>query len=642
MESIKDYAIFLLDADGLVKTWNTGAEAIKGYSQDEILEKSFTVFYRPEDLAAGKPYKLLDRARTEGRVEDEGYRVRKDGKLFWADVIITAIKNTKGDVIGFSKITRDLSDRRATEEALRHSEERFRMLVETVKEYAIFMLDPNGHIMTWNAGAERLKGYSEKEIIGKHFSIFYTQEDLNRNHPANELQIVKAQGQYQEEGWRIRKDGSPFWANVTITAIYNSQRDLIGFTKVTRDLTQKRQADIALQLSEQRFRLLVDSVRDYAIYMLDTDGKIVTWNKGAERLKGYSSDEIIGKHFSLFYTPESQQINYPQYELQVARNEGKYEEEGWRVRKDGSRFWANVVITSIEDESGQLLGFSKVTRDLTERRRAEERLKYMNENLELLVEQRTRELLVEKAKADEAKEAAELANKRKDQFLANMCHETFTPMNHILGFAEMIKSEMAGPLSEKQQVYMNNIVDSSKHLHELLQDMLDITKIQEGKLTLYYEDFEVGAVLDEVNALVQELASRYEVHLVYRIEPEVDKISADRRRFKQILINLMTNAIKYNKPNGWVKVSISQSENKQWLMVDVSDSGIGISEEMLPEIFNPFFQVDPSFSRKREGSGLGAAIAKHLVELHQGAIQISSKKDVGTTVKFSLPLVNSN
>ncbi|MEO7714579.1 MAG: PAS domain S-box protein [Capsulimonas sp.] len=254
----------------------------------------------------------------------------------------------------------------------RHLDEQFRLLVESVADYAIFLLDPHGQIKTWNKGAERIKGYAASEIIGKHFSIFYTTEDVQRGHPLDELAIATAEGRYEEEGWRIRKDGSRFWANVVITALRDESGGLYGFAKVTRDFTERRRAEQHLRRSEERFRLLVQGVRDYAIFMMDPSGIVASWNEGAQRIKGYTPHEIVGQHFSRFYTPEDIVFGKPERELAIATAEGRYEEEGWRIRKDGSRFWANVVLTALKDESGGLYGFAKVTRDITDRRHAEE------------------------------------------------------------------------------------------------------------------------------------------------------------------------------------------------------------------------------------------------------------------------------
>ncbi|MET7460836.1 PAS domain S-box protein [Nonomuraea sp. NPDC005501] len=250
----------------------------------------------------------------------------------------------------------------------------YRLLVQNVVDYAIFMLDPRGRIVSWNAGAERIKGYRAEEIIGRHFSVFYPPEDVAAGKPAHGLVVAAAEGRLEDEGWRVRADGTRFWANVVITALYDDTGELRGFGKVTRDMTERRIAERALRESEERFRLIVQNVVDYAIFMLDPQGRIVSWNAGAQRIKGYRAEEIIGRHFSAFYPPEDVAAGKPARELVVAAAEGRLEDEGWRVRADGTRFWANVVITALYDDTGELRGFGKVTRDMTERRTAERAL----------------------------------------------------------------------------------------------------------------------------------------------------------------------------------------------------------------------------------------------------------------------------
>jgi PAS domain S-box-containing protein len=254
-------------------------------------------------------------------------------------------------------------------------EDASRLLVDQVRDYAMYVLDPDGRVLTWNPGAQRLKGYTAGEIIGQHYSVFYQKSDIERGKPEHGLRVARRRGRFEDEGWRVRKDGSLMWADVVITALHNEQHELVGFAKVTRDLTDRRRAEDALREGEQRFRLLVQGVRDYAIFMLDPNGLVATWNDGAESIKGYWAEEIIGKHLSVFYPPEEVAVGKPARELEVAARLGRVEDEGWRVRKDGSRFWASVVITALHNSSGTLTGFAKVTRDLTERRaRMEEAL----------------------------------------------------------------------------------------------------------------------------------------------------------------------------------------------------------------------------------------------------------------------------
>ncbi|HXD47531.1 MAG TPA: PAS domain S-box protein, partial [Gemmatimonadaceae bacterium] len=306
-----------------------------------------------------------------------------------------------------------------------------KLLVDRVLDYAIFALDPHGYVLSWNAGAERLKGYTPDEIIGKHFSIFYPPEARAAGIPERNLAAAIANGRTEDEGWRVRKDGTRFWADVLITTLRGDDGEILGFAKVTRDLTARRAAEEELRQSDERFRLLVQSVKDYAIFMLDPTGHIATWNEGAQRIKGYTEDEIIGKHFSIFYPPEDIASGKLERELDIATKTGQYAEEGWRVRKDGTKFWASVVITALRGARGELAGFAKVTRDLTERRVAQE------------LEIRNKEALA--------------ANRAKSEFLAAMSHELRTPLNAIGGYTQLLQMQIPGPLTPDQTEHLSRI-----------------------------------------------------------------------------------------------------------------------------------------------------------------------------------------
>ena len=384
VESVRDYALVMLDPDGVVRTWNFGAECIKGYRPDEIIGRPFSTFYPPEDIQAGKCERELAEAARVGRVEDTGWRLRKDGTRFVANVVITAVRDASGALVGFGKVVRDIIERRLAEDALRQSEERFRLLTEGVQGYAIIMLDPDGRITSWNVGAEKIKGWTRDEILGQHFSRFYPPEEASGCDEI--LRTAIRDGRFEDFGWRMRKEGARFFANVLLTPLYGPDGGLRGFSKVTRDLTERRGAEETLRRSEDRFRLLVEGVGDYAIFMLDPTGHVLSWNTGAQRIKGYSPDEIIGRHFSAFYPPVDVRAGKCVRELETAARDGRLEDEGWRLRKDGKRFWANVVLTAVRTADGSLLGFSKITRDLTERRQAEEELRRSEERFRLLVD----------------------------------------------------------------------------------------------------------------------------------------------------------------------------------------------------------------------------------------------------------------
>ena len=328
----------------------------------------------------------------------------------------------------------------------------YKLLIRSVRDYGIFLLDTRGYVLTWNEGAQRIKGYKPDEIIGKHFSSFYPPGDIARGKPEYELKVAVADGRVEDEGWRVRKDGSLFWANVVITALRDDTGELVGFAKVTRDLTERRRAEQAVRTSEERFRLIVQGAKDYGIFMLDRKGIVVSWNDGAQRIKGYRADEIIGRHFSTFYPAEDVAAGKPAWELKVATSEGRVEDEGWRVRKDGTLFWANVIITAMRNDAGELIGFAKLTRDLTERRAAQER-----------------------AVADARRLAEEQAsNKSKSDFLAAMSHELRTPLNAIGGYAELIEMGVGGPISEQQREYLERIRGSQQHLLALINDPAEL------------------------------------------------------------------------------------------------------------------------------------------------------------------------
>ena len=371
---VRDYAMLTLDPTGTIVGWNPGAERLKGYRSAEITGRSFEVFYPPDEAERGVPARHLAEAAANGHVEYEGWRVRKDGSRFWADVVLTAIFDDGGGLCGFGKVTRDATARRNAERALRDSQEHLALLTTSVRDHAILMLDLAGRVVSWNAGAERIKGYAADEIIGRSFSAFYLPEEVARGEPARHLADAAAAGHVEYEGWRVRKDGTRFWADVVLTALFDDTGALRGYGKVTHDATDRLSAKQALRESEEHFALMVASVRDYAILMLDPTGRVVSWNAGAERIKGYSADQIVGRSFAVFYPPEEVERGEPARHLAEAASAGHVEYEGWRVRQDGSRFWADVVLTAMVDDEGRLRGFGKVTRDVTERRRLDSEL----------------------------------------------------------------------------------------------------------------------------------------------------------------------------------------------------------------------------------------------------------------------------
>ncbi|MGJ0481572.1 sensor domain-containing protein [Pantoea agglomerans] len=374
VQSVIDYAITMLKPDGTVSSWNGGGLHVLGYRPDEIIGQHATLFYNEEDRRRGQLQRELDISATVGRYETEGWRCRKDGSTFWAHVVIYPIRDEAARLVGFAAICRDCTRQQEQQQKEREQESRFRLLVEGVTDYAIYMLDHDGNVVNWNAGAQRAKGYVAEEIVGQHFSRFYSAQDRLNHVPEQNLQTAYRTGRFEDEGWRYRKDGSAFWAHVVIDTIRDDQGKLLGYAKITRDCTEQQRIRSEQREQEQRFRLLVEGVTDYAIYMLDVDGVVVNWNAGAQRAKGYKAEEVVGQHFSLFYSSQERLNRTPEANLGIALKTGRFEDEGWRYRKDGSAFWAHVVIDAIHDDDGKLVGFAKITRDRTERREQEQQI----------------------------------------------------------------------------------------------------------------------------------------------------------------------------------------------------------------------------------------------------------------------------
>ena len=488
----------------------------------------------------------------------------------------------------------------------------FRRLVSSVRDYAIFALDPTGRVMTWNEGAQRIKGYAPNEIIGKHFSIFYPPERVAEGFPDYELRSAAAAGRFEDEGWRIRKDGSRFWASVIITALRDDAGKLIGFAKVTRDLTGRRAAEEELRLSEERFRLIVQTVRDYAIFMLDPTGHIATWNAGAERIKGYRADEIIGKHFSVFYPAEDRDWDKPAWELREASRDGRFEDEGWRVRKDGARFWANVVITALHDDEGRLVGFAKVTRDLTERRAAEQR------------------------SVDDARRiaAAEAANRVKSEFLTVMSHELRTPLNAIGGYTDLLEMKVAGPVTDQQREYLERIRNSKQHLLGLINDVLNYSRIEAGQTQYQLSHVSLKEVVESTVLMVTPQAKAKHITLVVADPGNDVSALADRFKVDQIMLNLLSNAVKFTPDGGRIQVTYQPRGLKP--SITVADNGPGIEADKWSAIFEPFVQLERSFKNPQEGTGLGLAISRDLARGMGGDLFVESPPGEGAT--FTLVL----
>ena len=375
--------------------------------------------------------------------------------------------------------------------------------------------------------------------------------------------------------------------------------------RLTRDTAVLRER-------EDSMRLLIESLQEYAIFLLDANGRVATWNAGAERIKGYRAEEIVGKHFSCFYLDEDQALGRPAKALNDALVHGQSQDEGWRVGKDGRRFWARVTTSRVLDHDGRLLGFSKVTRDRTERRKMELALHEKNIELQKTVEAR-------------------------GLFLANMSHELRTPLNGIIGFAEFLADEKPGPVSPKQKEYLEDILHSGRHLLHVINDVLDLAKVEAGKMELSSEAFSIAKAIDDVYAALELTAQKKLLQIRIQLDPDFDQVTLDRNRFKQVLYNLFSNAVKFTDEGGSVEVVTDKIDKNHFRLV-VADTGIGIKPEDLKRLFKEFEQINPG-QRQGQGTGLGLALTRRIVELQSGTIDVESEFGRGTKFTIVLPMV---
>jgi PAS domain S-box-containing protein len=606
-----------LDRDGYICYANAAALEITGYEEDELATTPLSALYSNGEDKMKAEYELEQTSRL-GKFTSEGWRTKKDKSRFWAELTLSVIRDKEKEVAGYACMLRDTSKRKKDELELRKSEERYRLMVEGVKEYAIFMLDTRGHILTWNDGAQRIKGYSANEIIGKHFSIFYTSEDLETKKPERELIIAAETGKYEEEGWRVRKNGTVFWGNVVITALYNDKNQLIGFSKVTRDLSDRRENEETLRQSEERYRQLVEQVTDYGIFMMDEKGRIVSWNEGARRINGYTAQEIIGKYFSIFYPDDDVMKGKPSHELRIAREHGKYEEEGWRIRKGGERFWANVVITAVYGNDGALIGFSKVTRDLTERKAAENALRHSYDKYRTL----TAELRV-------ANKELQDANGELEQFTSIVSHDLQEPIRTIKSFLLLIQQKIKNEHYGDLPSYIEKSVHAATHMRELILNLLNYSQV--GKTQIKQEKVDVDDLLIQAMQNLRTSVERSGAEVTMNVD--VDTIEGDRMQLLQLMQNLVSNALKFtNTTHPEIKISCQPEDGH--VKCAVSDNGIGIAKEDVDKVFEIFKRLNTK--KEFPGTGIGLAICKKIVDKHNGRIWLESEPGKGTTFFFTL------
>ncbi|CAM2152022.1 two-component system, cell cycle sensor histidine kinase and response regulator CckA [Pararobbsia alpina] len=491
-------------------------------------------------------------------------------------------------------------------------EQRLQMLIAGVSDYAIYMLSADGYVSSWNTGAQRFKGYTASEIIGQHFSTFYTDEDRAAGMPARTLRTAIDEGKFEGEGWRVRKDGTRFWASVVVDPIRDPLGRLVGFAKITRDITERHEAQRALRESEERFRLLVQGVTDYAIFMLSPEGVVTNWNSGAQRIKGYREDEIVGQHFSRFYTLDDIANGIPAHTLSTAREQGRSEQEGWRVRQDGTRFWAHVVVDAIRDDAGKLIGFAKVTRDITERKKAAEALEAAN---------------------------AALFQSQKMEALGQLTGGVAHDFNNLLA----VMSSSLDVLSSRLHAHADQrLIEGMQRAIErgatLTQQLLSFARQQPLKISHY----PVGSLIGGFESVLRRAGS---ASITMDIRPVLSTrtVAIDAARFEAALLNLVVNARDALPSGGAITIAVDDSDLEsnqigalkegEYIRVSVTDNGTGMTPDVMARALEPFFTT----KEVGKGTGLGLSQVYGFITQSGGEIVLQSESGAGTTVCLYLP-----
>jgi PAS domain S-box-containing protein len=628
-----NFSIIATDEKGVIQLFNIGAERMLGYAADEVVNRITPAdIHDPEEVIARAAALSLELGTTinpgfealafkASRGIEDKYEltyIRKDGLRFPAIVSVTALRDDPGTIIGYLLIGTDNSARKQVEEKLRWTEESFRLMVESVTDYAIVMLDPEGLVVSWNTGAERIEGYRAEEILGRHFSQFYPDEDVRNGKPRNDLEAAADKGRYEDEGWRVRKDGSTFWANVIFTPIRDPAGNARGFAKLTRDLTGPKQAEAARKQLDQRLRdqqfytrSLIESNID-ALMTTDPLGIITDVNQQMVALTGCKRDELIGTPFKGYFNdPELAAAS-----IDLVMSENKVTNYELTARsKDGKETVVSFNATTFHNRDRELQGAFAAARDVTERKRLDRVLQEKNVELE------------------RASAAAEKANLAKSDFLSSMSHELRSPLNAILGFAQLISSDLPAPTAS-QTASIDQILRAGWYLLNLINEILDLAQIESGKLALSREPTSLAEVMSECQDMIEPQAQKRGITMTFPDFEVPHFVDADRTRLKQILINLLSNAIKYNQANGAVVVECAASHSKR-IRISVRDSGAGLPPNMMAQLFQPFNRLGRERSTE-EGTGIGLVMSKRLVELMGGAIGVASTVGLGSVFWFEL------
>ncbi|MBD2773813.1 PAS domain S-box protein [Iningainema tapete] len=643
--------VAITDFKGTITYVNDKFCEISKFSQVELLGQNHRIInsgYHPKEFFQDMWVSITSGKVWKGEIKNRA----KDGTCYWVDTTIVPLLNSEGKLYQYVAIRSDITERKRAEEALRLSEERFRLLVESVKDYAIYMLNPDGYIVSWNAGAERIKGYSTYEILGQHISCFYPVEDIQKGKPEQELRIAAVEGRFEDERWRVHKDGTRFWANAIVTALYDESGNLSGFSNVIRDITERNRNEEALRKAKDELEMrvaertaeligvnaqlkselderkrtqealrlsgealerlsrqneLILNSMGLGLCGLDKSGKVTFVNSAAAKLLGYQVSELINQPIEMILplskpdgTPYTL-TNSPIYESLWDASVNQVTNEVFR-RKNNSSFPVEYVSTPIQEQN-VITGAVVTFKDITDRQEVE---------------------------------------RMKDEFISVVSHELRTPLTSIHGSLGMLKSGLLDPNSERGKRLLEIAVDSTDRLVRLINDILDIERIESGKVTMVKQACNAAEVMSEAVDVMQSMAQQYEVSL--SISPVTVQLWADSDRLIQTLTNLLSNAIKFS-PSGatvWLSAEILETPSLPHILFKVKDAGRGIPADKLETIFERFQQVDASDSRNHEGTGLGLAICRSIVQQHSGRIWAESILGEGSSFYVTLPIFNQD
>lgn len=608
VESIEDYAMFMVDLDGFITSWNRGAERLTGYADIEAIGRHFSMLYPKESFDKDRAIHELMMAQLHGRYEEEGIRVRKDGTHYYAQIIVWRIDNNEGNAVGYAKITRDVT---ALKEAQRHeaqlfeSENRFRLMVESIDDYAMFMVDTKGVIISWNRGAERLTGYLESEALGRPFSILHPRNELAEEHVSYELTMARNNGHHEEEGVRIRKDGSVYHAQIIVWPVADKSGEIVSFAKITRDITVRKTAERALKDSEAKFRIMTDAMPQ-VVWSALPDGRQDYINQQWFHFTGAEKNADVGNGWLDLVHPDDKCIVSAAWQHSIVSGDN-FEGQFRLHHLSGTYRWTLGRALPVCNDQGKITRWMGTLTDIHEQKRAET-------------------ALYESAR-------------RKDEYLAMLAHELRNPLAPIRNSTELLRR-----LCKTDDAIINGleVIDRQVvHMTRLIDDLLDVARISRGKIELRRETFEFGEL---IRLAANDFKTDYEnKNITLRVEVPDNPVwlYADRTRIAQAIGNLLHNAVKFTEVGGEVSISLIEDirNEKPFGVVKVKDTGIGIDPNLLEQLFEPFVQGDQDLARSKGGLGLGLALIKGFANLHGGTVEANSMgPGTGAEFIFQVPL----